>query len=190
MMIASTILPELPENAPYASFAGGCFWCIESEFRRLEGVLYTRSGYEGGNTENPTYEQIGTGRTGHAETTEIYYDPEKISYAELLEHFLTLAHDPTDLNGQGVDRGTQYRSAIFYHDPAQKEQAERMIEAVNNQKYWKKPIVTEVVPHTKFWPAEGYHQQYYEKYEGKTGVPHIRALYKLQKWARQKVGQK
>ncbi len=185
MMIASTILPELPENKPFASFAGGCFWCIESEFRRIEGVLYTRSGYEGGHVANPTDRDIYGGKSGHAETTEIYYDPDKISYAELLLHFLTLAHDPTDAGGQWVDRGDHYRSVIFYHHAEQKEQAERMIEAVNNQKYWKKPIVTKVEEHGKFWPAEGHHQLFYEKYEQKYGVPHIRAQHKLQKWAKQ-----
>ena len=185
MMIASTIRDSLPENAPFASFAGGCFWCIESEFRRLEGVLFTRSGYEGGHVENPKDKDIYGGQSGHAEVTEIYYDPDIISYPELLEHFLTLAHDPTDAGGQGVDRGAHYRSVIFYHDEAQKAAAERMIAALENQKYWKKPIVTTIEPHGKFWPAEPHHQQYYEKYEEKTGVPHIRALYKLRKWAKQ-----
>ena len=124
MDVATTIQEKIPENTPYASFAGGCFWCMESEFRRLEGVLYTRSGYEGGTLDNPTYEDITTGRTGHAETVEIYYDPEKITYRELADHFLRRAHDPTTLNRQGVDEGTQYRSAIFYHDEAQKKGVE------------------------------------------------------------------
>lgn len=175
-----------PPQAPYASVGGGCFWCIEAEFRRLDGVLYTRCGYEGGMMENPSYEDICTGRTGHAEALEIYYDPKIITYKELLDHFLTRAHDPTDLNGQGVDRGTQYRSVIFYHDEDQKKQAQEAIAAVEASGHWKKPIVTTLEPQAKFWPAETYHQQYYEKYEQKTGVPHIRALYKMQKWAKEK----
>lgn len=184
--VASTVQDKLPENTPYASFAGGCFWCMESEFRRLDGVVYTRSGYEGGTTENPTYEQVSSGRTGHTETTEIYFDPAKISYRDLVDHFLRRAHDPTTLNAQGVDEGTQYRSAIFYHDEEQKKSVEEVIAQVTADKAWKDPIVTEVLPQEKFWPAEEYHQQYYEKYEEKTGRPHIRALYKMQKWAKQK----
>jgi peptide-methionine (S)-S-oxide reductase len=188
MDVATTLQDTLPQNTPYASFAGGCFWCLESEFRRIEGVVYTRSGYEGGSLENPTYEDITTGKTGHAETTEIYYDPSKVTYRQLLDHFLRLAHDPTTLNAQGVDVGTQYRSAIFYHDTDQKNQAEEAIEAAEADKVWKDAkIVTSLEPHGKFWPAEEYHQQYYEKYEKKTGSPHIRALYKMQKWAKQKL---
>lgn len=183
LKVASTVQNTLPENAPYASFAGGCFWCMESEFRRLEGVLFTRSGYEGGKTENPTYEEVSTGRTGHAEVVEIYYYSDKITYRELLDHFLVKAHDPTTLNRQGVDEGTQYRSAIFYHNEDEKRQAEDALKAAQSE--WKKPIVTTLEPHTTFYPAEDYHQQYYEKYEEKTGSPHIRALYKMKKWATQ-----
>lgn len=179
----SAIQNDLPPQAPYASFGGGCFWCVEAEFRRLPGVLYTRSGYEGGRVDHPTYEEVCTGRTGHAEATEIYYDPKQISYKELLTHFLTLAHDPTDLNGQGVDRGTQYRSVIFYHDEDQKKQAQEAIAQAQNS--WSKPIVTTLEPQAHFWPAEDYHQQYYEKYEEKRGVPHHNMMIKRQKWARQ-----
>ena len=178
-----TIQNELPPQAPYATVAGGCFWCIETEFRRLPGVLYTRPGYEGGRIDNPTYEEVCSGRTGHAEAIEIYYDPKQISYRELLNHFLTLAHDPTDLNGQGVDRGTQYRSAIFYHDDDQKRQAQEAIAAA--QEHWKKPIVTTLEEQSRFWPAEDYHHQYYEKYEQTRGTPHIRDMMKRQKWAKQ-----
>lgn len=185
LTVASTVQDKLPANAPYASFAGGCFWCMESEFRRLEGVLFTRSGYEGGTKEDPSYEDVTTGRTGHAETVEIYYDPKKISYRELADHFLRRAHDPTTLNRQGVDEGTQYRSAIFYHDAQQQKDAEDAIKAATVDKAWKDPIVTTVEPATKFWPAEDYHQQYYEKYEAKTGAPHVRAWYKMKKWEKQ-----
>lgn len=179
------IQKELPLHAPYASFGGGCFWCLEMEFRRQPGVLYTRSGYEGGHGDNPTYEDVCSGATGHAETTEIYFDPEKTSYEALVRHFLTLAHDPTDLNGQGVDRGTQYRSVIFYHNEAQKRTAETVIKELEAQKYWKKPIVTTLEPQGRFWPAEEYHQQYYEKYESQYGAPHARAAHKMQKWKKQ-----
>ncbi|PZQ47464.1 MAG: peptide-methionine (S)-S-oxide reductase [Micavibrio aeruginosavorus] len=176
---------NVPPQAPYATFAAGCFWCVESEFRRLDGVLFTRAGYEGGLTKNPSYQDVCTGRTGHAEAVEIYYDPKIITYRALLMHFLELAHDPTDLNGQGVDRGTQYRSAIFYADEDQKEQAQKAIADVSAGGRWKKPIVTTLEPQGPFWPAEEYHQQYYEKYEGKQGVQHPNMLYKMQKWAKE-----
>lgn len=172
-----------PPKAPYASIGGGCFWCMEAEFRRLDGVLFTRCGYEGGLTENPSYEEVCSGRTGHAEALEVYYDPKVISYREILNHFLTLAHDPTDLGGQGPDRGSQYRSVIFYHDEDQKTQAQEAIAAVEASGRWKKPVVTTLEPQAKFWPAEEYHQTYYEKYEGKKGVAHPNMLYKRQKWA-------
>lgn len=176
---------EEPPQAPYATLAAGCFWCVEAEFRRLDGVLFTRCGYTGGVTEHPTYEDICTGRTGHAEAIEIYFDPKIISYSALLQHFLELAHDPTDLNGQGVDRGTQYRSAIFYHDEDQKRQAQEAIAATEASGRWSKPIVTTLEPQAKFWPAEGYHQQYYEKYEGQRGFAHPNMMHKRMKWAKQ-----
>ena len=176
--MASTIKTTQPDNLPIATLAGGCFWCLESEFRALEGVVYTVSGYSGGKTENPTYDDITTGKTGHAEVTDIYYDPDKITYRELLDYFLTKAHDPTQLNRQGVDKGTQYRSAIFYHDEEQKEIAEQAIAETNKAGVWKDPIVTTLEPLSKFWPAESYHQQYYEKYEEAHGRPHIRVLLK------------
>lgn len=184
--MSQTIQSELPPHAPYASLGGGCFWCLETEFRRLPGVLYTRAGYTGGRTENPTYDDICTGQTGHAEAVEIYFDPKIISYKEILIHFLTLAHDPTQLNGQGVDLGTQYRSVIFYHDDDQKRQAQEVIAKIEGDRYWKKPIVTTLEQQARFWPAEDYHQQYYEKYEARYGIPHIRDMAKRQKWARQK----
>ncbi len=173
------------DSGNIATFAGGCFWCIEAEFRRLPGVLSTTCGYEGGQSDNPTYEDVCTGKTGHAEVLRVGFDPAVISYEALLDHFLRLAHDPTDAEGQGVDKGTQYRSAIFYHDEAQKRLAQEAIAKLDAEKYWKKPIVTTLEPHGKFYPAEEYHQNYYETYEAQRGAPHIRYLYKQRKWARQ-----
>jgi len=141
-----------------ATFAGGCFWCIEAIFERLEGVKSVTSGYAGGHTENPTYEQVCTGATGHAEVTQIEFDPSKISYDQLLNVFWE-AHDPTTLNRQGADRGTQYRSAIFYHSEAQKLAAEKSRKAA--QTNFNSAIVTEIVPLTKFYKAENYHQDYF-----------------------------
>ena len=167
--LGSDIQDDKPDNHPVATLAGGCFWCLESEIRALDGVLYTRVGYIGGQTQNPTYEQISTGNTGHAEAVEITFDPEKISYAELIDFFLTKAHDPTQLNRQGVDIGTQYRSEIFYHDEEQKDAALNAIKTTNDKGIYNKPIVTKVSPASTFWTGETYHQQYYEKYEEKTG---------------------
>jgi len=183
MDVTDTIQTELPENAEVITLAGGCFWCLESEFRAKKGVVYTISGYTGGNTENPTYQDITTGKTGHAEATEIYYDPLIITERELLDYFFRIAHDPTQLNGQGVDIGTQYRSTVFYKDDAQRKRVETVINEVNAEKVWKKPIVTTLEPAQKFWPAEEYHQQYYEKYEQENGRPHIRVLLKNKKKA-------
>lgn len=175
------LMNQKPDNYPVAILAGGCFWCTESEFRAIDGVLYTRVGYAGGETDNPTYEQITTGKTGHAEATEVTYDPQKISFEELLTFFLTKAHDPTQLNRQGVDVGTQYRSAVFYADEEQKRIAEKVIAKINADKVYKKPIVTTLEPLETFWLGEDYHQQYYEKYEDKTGAPHIRVMLKKAK---------
>lgn len=183
MDVADTIKTEKPDNYPVATLAGGCFWCVESEFRALNGVVFTVSGYTGGETENPTYKDITTGKTGHAEATDVYYDPEIIIYRELVDFLLRKAHDPTQLNRQGVDVGTQYRSAIFYHDNEQKRIAEEAIAAAEADKVWPDPIVTTLEPAVKFWPAEEYHQQYYEKYEEETGRPHIRVLMKKAKKA-------
>lgn len=183
MEVSDTIKTEKPDDLPVATLAGGCFWCLESEFRALKGVVFTISGYTGGDLENPTYQDITTGKTGHAEATDIYYDPDLISYRELVDYFLRKAHDPTQLNRQGVDKGTQYRSAIFYHDAAQKKAAEEAIKATDEAKIWKDKIVTTLEPAQTFWPAEDYHQQYYEKYEAANGRPHIRVLMKHQKKA-------
>jgi len=154
--VASTIKTQQPDSLPIATLGGGCFWCLESEFRALEGVAFTISGYSGGETQNPTYRDITTGKTGHAEVTDIYFDPEIITYREILDYFLTKAHDPTQLNRQGVDKGTQYRSAIFYHDEAQKQVAEQAIKDINAAKIWKDPIVTTLEPLSKFWLCHGY----------------------------------
>lgn len=179
MEVSATIMSEKPTSEyPVATLAGGCFWCIESEFRALDGVVYTVSGYTGGALDNPTYQDITTGKTGHAEAIDVYYDPKIISYEDLLEFFLTKAHDPTQLNRQGVDKGTQYRSAIFYKDEAEKAAAEAKIADVTARKVWKDKIVTTSEPAATFWPAEEYHQQYYEKYEQANGRPHIRVMMK------------
>jgi peptide-methionine (S)-S-oxide reductase len=143
-----------------ADFGGGCFWCMEAVFERLPGVISVTSGYAGGRTENPTYKEVCTGTTGHAEVTEIVFDPAKISYAQLLDVFWQ-AHDPTTLNRQGADEGTQYRSIILYRDENQKAEAEKS--KIEAQKNFKHPIVTEIVPLKKFYPAENYHQQYYDE---------------------------
>jgi peptide-methionine (S)-S-oxide reductase len=143
-----------------ATLAGGCFWGVEQLVRNIAGVVDTTVGYTGGTTENPTYEEAKTGRTGHAESLEIKFDPDRISYEDILDYFFRL-HDPTTLNRQQNDVGTQYRSAIFYHDETQREAAQRAIERA--QKKWPKPIVTEVVAASRFWPAEDYHQDYLQR---------------------------
>lgn len=145
-----------------ATLAGGCFWCLEAVYDELKGVDKVVSGFSGGHVANPSYEEVCTGRTGHAETVEITFDPQVISYKELLEVFFTI-HDPTTLNRQGADQGTQYRSAIYYHSPEQKEIAEKTIAEITAAKIWKNPIVTEVTKFAVFYPAEEYHQHYYER---------------------------
>jgi peptide-methionine (S)-S-oxide reductase len=141
---------------------GGCFWCVEAVFQRIDGVLKVESGYAGGHIPNPTYEQVCSGTTGHAEVVQITFDPQKISYKTLLEIFFR-THDPTTLNRQGNDVGTQYRSIILYHSPEQKRIAEEVIRETNAAKIWPNPIVTEVVPLTAFYKAEAYHQNYYNQ---------------------------
>lgn len=145
-----------------ATFGMGCFWCTEAVFQRLNGVTNVKSGYEGGNTINPTYEEICTGMTNHAEVIEMEYDPSKISYDELLEIFWK-THDPTTLNRQGADVGTQYRSVIFYHSNEQKEIAEKYKEALNKENAFGKPVVTSIDKAETFYVAENYHQDYYFK---------------------------
>jgi peptide-methionine (S)-S-oxide reductase len=143
-----------------ATIGAGCFWCVEAIFSRVKGVEIVQSGYSGGSIKNPSYKEVCTGRTGHAEVCQIGYNPKQISFIELLEIFWQ-THDPTTLNRQGNDIGTQYRSAIFYHNDSQKHLAEEMKRRLNEDKIWKDPIVTEIVPYTDFYPAEEYHGDYY-----------------------------
>lgn len=143
-----------------ATFGSGCFWCTEAIFERLNGVVRVESGYSGGNVKNPTYEEVCTGTTGHAEVTQITYDSSIISFDELLEVFWK-THDPTTLNRQGNDMGTQYRSVIFYHNEEQKKLAEKYKAELDKSGAWDNPIVTEILPFAKFYPAENYHQDYY-----------------------------
>lgn len=145
-----------------ATFAAGCFWGAETVFKALNGVLSTEVGYTGGQAENPSYELVCTGQTGHAEAVRIEFDPETVSFEELLETFWN-SHDPTSLNRQGADIGSQYRSAIFYHDEPQKEAAEKSIAVLDAADSFDNPIVTEIQPADDFWPAEEYHQDYFVK---------------------------
>lgn len=172
--LLALIPSELKSSTPYntqmetketgskiAVFAGGCFWCTEAIFSQLKGVRKVVSGYSGGKVANPTYKEVCSGLTGHAECTQITYDPEQISFSELLEVFWT-THDPTTLNRQGADSGTQYRSAIFYTDEDQKQEATAYKAKLDKEKIWNDPIVTEITKFGKFYPAEDYHQEYYK----------------------------
>ena len=149
------------DHTEISTLAGGCFWCLETVYAQLKGVLRVESGYAGGSVPHPTYAEVCTGETGHAEVVQITYDPAVISYKELLEVFFTI-HDPTTRNRQGGDVGTQYRSAIFYHTPEQKAIAEQTIQELDAARLWLTRIVTEVVPFTIFYKAEDYHQNYYQ----------------------------
>src|SRR5437867_10710686 len=148
------------QHTETATLAGGCFWCLETVFERLGGVEGVVSGYTGGRVPHPTYEQVSGGTTGHAEAVQVTFDPAVISYRELVEIFFAF-HDPTTLNRQGADVGTQYRSAIFYETPEQKQIAAELIREQNAANLWGRPIVTEVTPLSAFYPAEDYHQGYY-----------------------------
>ena len=172
-----------PHRLEIADLGGGCFWCIEAVFRRLPGVESVVSGYAGGRTENPTYHAICTGTTGHAEVARIEFDPAKISYAQLLEVFWQ-AHDPTTLNRQGGDAGTQSRSIILYHNPGQQAIAEESKRTA--QAEFRNPMVTEIVPLTTFYPAEDYHQEYYEE-NGGAAYCQVVIAPKLRKLERQQV---
>ena len=154
-----------------AIFAAGCFWGVEANFRKVEGVISTRVGYIGGSFTNPTYKDVCSHKTGHAEAVEVTFDPSKVSYSKLLDVFWS-AHDPTTLNRQGPDVGTQYRSAIFYLNSEQKEDALSSKTKLEASKRFKKPIVTQIVPASAFWEAEEYHQQYVEKRNNKF-VPYL-----------------
>jgi peptide methionine sulfoxide reductase msrA/msrB len=154
-------MPKEEMNLRKATFAGGCFWCTEADFEKLPGVVKVISGYTGGNRENPAYAEVSSGTTGHVEAVQVYYDPSKITYEELLDYFWKHV-DPTDAGGQFVDRGAQYRSVIFYHDEDQKRLAEQSKEALSKSGKFDKPIATEILKFTKFYEAEDYHQDYYK----------------------------
>jgi peptide methionine sulfoxide reductase msrA/msrB len=158
----SPLMKTEPKDYKTATFAGGCFWCVESDFEKVDGVLEAISGYTGGQKPNPTYKEVSAGGTGHAEAIQVRYDPHKITYRQLLDVFWRHV-DPTDAGGQFVDRGSQYRSAIFYHDEEQKRIAEESKTELEKSGRFSKPIVTEIVPLGKFYPAEEYHQDYYSK---------------------------
>ncbi len=158
----TTMPSSLPSSLDTATFGGGCFWCVEAVFQQLDGIVSVDPGYAGGETEHPTYEQVCSGMTGHAEVCTIVYDPETVSYADLLEAFFS-SHDPTTPNRQGADVGTQYRSVIFYHNDAQRETAATYRADLDRSGAFKSPIVTEIAPHTVTWPAENYHQDYFDK---------------------------
>jgi len=173
----------MQQQTEIATLGGGCFWCLEAVYDQLNGVLNVESGYAGGHVPNPTYEQVCTGRTGHAEVVQVTFDPAIISYREILEIFFAI-HDPTTLNRQGADVGTQYRSVIFYHSPEQKQAAEAMIAELEARRAFPSRIVTEVVPLNAFYPAEDYHQEYYQNHPGQ---PYCRVVIapKLDKFRKQ-----
>ncbi len=154
--------PETANTKEIATLGGGCFWCLEAVFDSLKGVEDVVSGYSGGNTSDPSYEAVCTGVTGHAEAVQITFDPQQISFTDILRVFFTI-HDPTTLNRQGADVGTQYRSAIFYHTPQEKEVAEQVMAELTAEKVWQGPIVTELTAFSNFCPAEDYHQEYFKK---------------------------
>ncbi len=162
----------MTENLKTATFGAGCFWCVEAVFQKLHGVRRVVSGYSGGEVANPSYRQVCDGTTGHAEVIEVTYNPEEISFEDLL-HVFWRTHDPTTLNRQGNDFGTQYRSAIFYHDDEQKIAAEQSKQETDALNLWPKPIVTEISPVAKFYPAENYHQDYYNL---NSSQPYCRAV--------------
>jgi peptide-methionine (S)-S-oxide reductase len=153
--------PKDLSNFQTAYFASGCFWCVEAIYETIDGVYEAESGYAGGKTKNPTYEEVCRGNTGHAETVKIYYDSTKVTFKELVRVFFN-SHDPTTLNRQGADVGTQYRSEIFYHSLTQKESAEKYIKLLEKEKLYDRPVVTKVSSASQFYLAEDYHQNYYE----------------------------
>ncbi|MEP6788759.1 MAG: peptide-methionine (S)-S-oxide reductase MsrA [Acidobacteriota bacterium] len=162
--------PAAPKGSQTAVFAGGCFWGVDAVFKHVKGVTDVKSGYSGGDLKNPTYEQVSEGDTGHAESVQVTFDPTKVTYVQLLTVFFSVAHDPTQLNRQGPDSGTQYRSAIFYADEDQKKAALEYIDAISKSGALKKPVVTEVTPLKKFYPAEDYHQNYLANHPGETYI--------------------
>ncbi|WP_181305228.1 peptide-methionine (S)-S-oxide reductase MsrA [Rufibacter sp. XAAS-G3-1] len=186
---SSTAAQQTPvsrDSLSVATFAGGCFWCTEEAAEKLKGVHEVISGYTGGSTKNPTYEQVTTGLTGHAEAVQIYYDPQVVSYQTLLEAFFA-AHDPTTLNRQGPDEGTQYRSAIFYRTPEEKAQIDAYLQKLNATRAFQAPIVTEVAALKEFYPAEEEHQDFYRH---NPNNPYMRAVStpKVEKFKKQMEG--
>lgn len=153
-------MDEITEKYQTVTLGAGCFWCVEAIFERLKGVIEVRSGYSGGEIANPTYREVTSGLTGHAEVVQVVYDPEVIRFSRLLEIFF-ITHDPTTLNRQGADTGTQYRSVIFYHNEYQRKVAEEVKMMLEKEKIWPDPVVTEITPFSSFYPAEEYHRQYY-----------------------------
>lgn len=160
LLSAQQAASDVAEDQAVATFAGGCFWCMEPPFDKLDGVISTTSGYSGGHQDNPTYKQVSAGRTGHTEVIQVVYDPDKVTYQQLLETFWVNI-DPLTANAQFCDRGSQYRSGIFYHTPEQQKLAEASAKAI--QALFEKPVVTEITEFSKFYPAEDYHQDYYTK---------------------------
>jgi len=185
--------PRAAATGPHrAVLAGGCFWCVEAVYKNLDGVTAVKSGYAGGTAETADYETVCTGRTNHAESVEVTYDPSRISYGQILKVFFSIAHDPTQLNRQGPDTGRQYRSAIFYADDEQRQVAQAYIDQLNAAHVFDKPIVTEVVPLEAFYEAETYHQDYAARnplnpYIVFNAQPKVRKLRAVQK-AQEKVG--
>ena len=177
-------LPQPKPGQQVATFAGGCFWAMSEAMSELKGVDQVISGFAGGTTKNPTYEEVCTDRTGHAESVQVYYDPKVISYEKLAEAFF-YAHNPTELNYQGPDQGTDYRSVAFYRTPEEKTTLLALIKRINESKYYKAPIVTQVVPITVFYPAEKYHQNYYKfhgdsPYIQSVSVPKVEKMRKME----------
>ncbi len=160
-----SLSPEGRTGTETATLGGGCFWCLEAVYEQLKGVIQVESGYAGGAVPDPTYEQVCTGRTGHAEVVQVTFDPSELAYEQLLEVFFTI-HDPTTLNRQGADVGTQYRSVIFTHDDDQRAAAESVITRIEAEGIWDDPIVTQVAPLDAFYKAEDYHQEYYRRNQG------------------------
>lgn len=154
---------QIQPTSEVATLAGGCFWCLEAVYDNLKGVTGVVSGYSGGKVQNPSYQEVCNGTTGHAEAVQVTFDPTLISYRDVLEVFFSI-HDPTTLNRQGADIGTQYRSAIFYHSPEQKQVVEQILAELNSEKVWKAPIVTQVAALANFYPAEDYHQEYFARH--------------------------
>jgi peptide-methionine (S)-S-oxide reductase len=160
-------MSKTSESLQVATLGGGCFWCIEAVYSELKGVVKAESGYAGGSVPNPSYEDVCTDETGHAEVVQITFDPAVISYREILQVFFSV-HDPTTLNRQGADAGTQYRSVIFYHNEGQKKIAEEVMKEIEKTKIWDKPIVTQLAPLEKFYKAEAYHQNYFKNNPGQS----------------------